>query len=384
MIRRCKYLLAAGCLLSMLGPVSALAQQPGVDFAVEPGPKSQTAEGGGYFLIRADAGQRVGQSLNLRNESDRPLTLKLAAVDATTGQLGGVSYGLPDDPVERMGGWVSLDRTAVTLEPGEARAVRFEVSVPRDVSGGQHIAGIAVWALGDEAEDGGDEAVSVVVRTRRIVAVQVDVPGPQDPELVVTGVEPAARPDGLYLEIQIENQGSAMTTGDGTLEIPAQAFVEDFFVDTFVPGTSIGYPIKWTDDPREGVYDAHVEIDYEGRVAEWTGSFTVGDPVIAELQDRGVDVPGGLPVVPIATTAALLGAVAVTWWILRRRRGPAFPPAGVAPAATLQRPAGPYVQQAPPPPQAPPLARGRQGSPSGGLSGRRSGRVPPPPPPPRS
>lgn len=366
MIRRRKCVLAAGWLcLSMLVPAAAIAQQPGVEFAVEPAPKSQTAEGGGYFLIRGGIGQRVKQSLNLRNESDRPLTLKLAAVDATTGQLGGVSYGLPQDPVERMGAWISLDRTTVTLEPGQARVVRFEVSVPPGVPGGQHIAGIAVWALGQEAEDGGDEAVSVVVQTRRIVAVQVDVPGPQEPELVVTGVKPAARPDGLYLEIQIENQGSAMTTGDGTLEIPAQAFIKDFFVDTFVPATSIGYPIKWTDDPREGVYDAHVEIDYDDdKVARWDGTFTVGDPVLEELEDRGVAVVGGgLPRWMVLAPAGIILLLGGTLFVRSRRgravvRGPQprpWPAARVE-ATPQPRPLPRNLSMPPPPPPPPPSA----------------------------
>lgn len=137
---------------------------------------------------------------------------------------------------------------------------------------------------------------------------------------MITGIEPAARPAGLYLEIGIENQGTAMITGEGTVEIATQGFIEDFAVDTFVPGTSIGYPIKWTDIPREGIYEATVEIDYDGRVAQWSGSFTVGDPVLADLEDSGVDVPGGFPVVPIAIAGVVLAAGATGWWTIRRRR----------------------------------------------------------------
>lgn len=81
-----------------------------------------------------------------------------------------------------------------------------------------------------------------------------------------------------------------------------------------MPATSIGYPIKWTDVPREGVYEATVEIDYDGRVAQWEGSFTVGDPVLEDLEDRGVDVPSGLPIVPIATAAGVIAAALAGWW----------------------------------------------------------------------
>lgn len=362
MVRRLVWLVFAGSLFAALLMPAARAQQPGVEFAVQPGPGSQTAPGRGYFLIEAGGGDRVRQTLLVRNESGRPVQLRLAAVDATTGQLGGVSYGLPQDPVEVTGSWISIDRTRVSLGEGEATTLGFRVSVPQDAGEGEHIAGIAVWEAGEETDDGGDEAVSVVVQTRRIIAVQVELPGAQAPELVISGVQPAARPDGLYLEIGITNEGTAMTTGDGTIEIPAQGFLRDFPVDTFVPGTSIGYPLKWTDDPQEGEYEAAVTISYEGGVAEWAGTFTVGDPVLDELEDRGVAVARGLPLVLIATAVAGLAAVgALVWWRLRRR-GQGRPLPAYQPV-----PGRPGPQQLQVPSAGSPLA---------------SRRIPPPPPPP--
>lgn len=331
MIRRTLWLISAACFSALLlvAPIAQAQQQPGVEFAVEPGPKSQTARGGGYFRIKAAPGEVVRQSIVLRNESGRPLTLALAAVDAVTGQVGGASYGVPQDAVERTGAWIELTRTTVDLDRGEATIVPFDVTVPSDATSGEHLAGLAVGEVAEEGKQGGnDEAVSVVVNTRRIIAVQVDVPGPKVPELVITGVVPAARPDGLYLEIGIENQGTAMTSGEGTIEVPSQAFLQDFAVDTFIPATSIGYPIKWTDDPREGEYEAAVEIEYDGRTAAWSGSFTVGDPVLEDLEDRGVEVAGGFPFVLVGTVVGLLAAGFLVLILLRRRnRGPAFVPA---------------------------------------------------------
>lgn len=369
MIFRSHQLMAAACLCASIGlPATAIAQQPGVEFAVEPGSNSQTAEGGGYFLIDGAPGKRVRQSLTLRNESGKSLTLRLAAVDATTGQLGGVSYALPNEPIKTTGTWIELDQTKVGLEGGEARRVGFDVSVPSDATEGEHIAGITVWEVGKEEKGEEAEAVSVVVQTRRVVAVQVDLPGEKVPELVVTGIEPAARPDGLYLEIGLENRGTAMTKGTGTVEIPALDFARDFSVDTFVPKTSIGYPIDWTDEPQEGVFEATVEIDYDDGVAKWEGTFTVGNPVLEDLEDRGVDVPQTFPIVPVA--AAALAAAAVGLWALRRRRGRAMPDPPLDdrggptpgkkpserehdPRVKLPRPRG----QAPPPPPPPPPAR---------------------------
>lgn len=376
MVRFLRLGIAACLCLPIFLTGSAVAQQPGVEFAVEPGPQAQTTPRGGYFVIKARPGRRVRQSLSLRNESGRSITLQLAAVDATTGQLGGVSYAVPEDAVEVTGTWLALDKKKVPLEPGEARSVGFEVVIPQDAIGGEHLAGIAVWEAGEEEKGGEEETVSVNVQTRRIVAVQVNLPGPRIPELVVTGIEAAARPDGLYLEIGIENQGSAMTSGEGTVELPTQAFLRDFAVDTFVPGTSIGYPVKWTDQPQEGVYEARVEIAYDGQTAEWAGSVIVGDPVLEDLEDRGVEVPSRFPILPVGGAAAVIVAAVVGWWSLRRRRAGSSIPAG-RPITPTRRPASsahaPGATSSPPKRVTLPSAASRPRYPTSG---------PPPPPPP--
>ncbi|HEX2057546.1 MAG TPA: DUF916 domain-containing protein [Actinomycetota bacterium] len=365
MIRKSLVPAAAALLIPVLLAAPALGRQPGVEFAASPGPGSQTAPRGGYFLIDAEPGEEIRQSVTLLNESARRLRLALAGVDATTGQLGGISYALPLNPVQRTGEWIALDSTDVSLAPGASKTVGFTVTVPSDADAGEHIAGLTVWEPAEEREQTRDGDVSVVIRTRRVLAIQVNLPGPKAPELVVTGVRPTARPDGLYLEVQIENRGTAMTTAEGTLDLEQDGFVRDFSVDTFVPGTSIGYPIKWADEPEEGSYRAAVEIEYDGRVAEWAGAFTVGEQLVAELEDRGVEVPSEFPLLPVAVAAA--AAVAAVATVLRLRgRSPAAagPPqrtnAGVEAGADSRRHA-PRARSmgSPPPPPPPPPDRAR-------------------------
>ena len=247
--------------------------------------------------------------------------------------------------------------TEVQLGPGESRTISFQVDVPDDVRSGEHLAGLSVWAREGEGDGPNeDDAVGIDVRSRRIMAVQVNVPGPSEPELVIAGVEPAARPDGLYLEIDIENTGFSLTKGEGYIELPDDGFRQEFALDTFVPDTSIGYPLKWMDSPQEGEYRGVVEITYdEGeKVARWEGTFVVGDPVLDELEDRGAATSRGRPawMAPAAGAAALLLAAAATL-SLRRRKGRAAAPT----------PSFPSVQRTP---------------------RRRPPGVPPPPPPPRA
>lgn len=414
-------LAAVAALLAVATAMPASAQQPDPEFVAEPAPDSQT-RGEGYFVIAAEPGERVSQAVYLRNDSSRPLTLNLSAVDATTGPVGGASYELPNDPRDAVGAWIALERTSITLGAGKGAEVPFELEVPSDATTGEHLGGIAVWAPAKEenveAAPAGEAGASVSFQTRRIIAVQVNLPGPAEPLLVITGVTPAARPDGVYLEIGIENQGDALTKGEGTITLPDEGFERDFSIDTFVPATAIAYPIQWTVAADNGTYAAAVEISYDGKTATWNGEFTLGEAVQDELAQRQTNRPprDWLPIITMAAFALALGAVLL---LLRERRrsAPAAPvgvaagggPAsrrvprprwkrGAAPVATA-RPASvpidprfPAAQppprrgqlSSPPPPPPPPYAGAApaRSAPTGARAPQRHAYAAPPPPPP--
>lgn len=355
-------------------PVSA--QEGGIDFVVEPAPGSDTAPGGGYFLVGSNPGDTVAQSLALRNDSRRRLSLKLDAVDATTGPFGGVSYGVESESPSRAGTWLALSKNSVTLAPGESAIVDFKITVPRNAASGEHLAGISVWSPAPEADtteaQQAQAGAAIHVQTRRIVAVQVRLSGPSQPELVISGVDAAARPDGLYLEIGIDNAGRGLTKAHGLIEIPSEDFQQNFDIDTFVPGTTIAYPVRWTDSVPEGGYGARVEIEYEGGVAHWEGTFTVGKGVLEELAERGAGPPQEAQMWwPLAVGAALVVGLALIVLFGRRRvritkapqrdRSPI--PDVRQPGRAQQMPAARVPRRAPPPPPPP------------------TGAVPPPPPP---
>lgn len=281
-------------LLSIATPMASAQESDDTAFVAEPAPGSQTAPEGGYFVLEAEQGETVEQSIGLRNDSDEELTLQLAAVEATTGQLGGVSYALADETATGTATWVTLERPSVTLEPGASEFVSFDVAVPDNARSGQHLAGLSIAAPseGDDADEAGEgeAGASIDVQTRRIIAVQVDLPGPAKPELVVEGVTVAARPDGLYLEIAIENPGRRLTKAEGVITV-GEDFEREFSIDTFVPDTSIAYPVKWPVVDSEGQHEAVVELRYGDEVAEWEGSFEVGAETLEELGDRQVASP---------------------------------------------------------------------------------------------
>jgi hypothetical protein len=347
--------------------IASAQQGSGIQFVAEPASGSQTAPEGGYFLLSARPGRQIVQTLALRNDSGEPLELRIDAVDATTGPYGGASYSLENESPSETGTWIKLRQSSVTLAPGESDVVEFEVAVPADATSGEHLAGISVWSpapsSGTKDAQAGQAGAAIHVQTRRIVAVQVNLPGSSQPELVISGIEPATRPDGLYLEIKIENAGRGLTTGEGLIQIPSESFEQSFNVDTFVPGTTIGYPIRWAESAAEGEYGARVEINYEGEIATWEGTFTIGQEQSQQLAERGIGTSqssiGSWWIIALAFVA-----IASAGFLMLRRRGNAkvLPSSGQSVSPSWNTPARatrpstrPAKRTGPPPPPPPAL-----------------------------
>lgn len=276
---------------SLAHAAPAHADQPPARVLVQPAPGSQTDASGSYFLIRARPGARVRQSIWLRNQTDHSITVRLAAADAVTGPYGGASYGLPSERVRKTGAWIAVSAGMVTVGANAAVSVPFTVAVPAGAEPGQHLAGLSVWLPGTvrvgSAGRRGTASASIALHTRNVVAVEVDEPGRAAAALKVTEVRPAARPDGLYLEVGIANGGNALTKGEGSIEIAGTGFARQFPIDTFVPGTRIRYPLAWPGHVKNGTYTARVQLRYDGKLTRWRGTFTVGKAVRRELEDRG-------------------------------------------------------------------------------------------------
>src|SRR5665811_2243583 len=230
--------------------------------------------------------------------------------------------------------WIQLSRASVEVPPGSSVEVPFEVKVPADVTTGVHVGGIAVWepaaaTTSGSGESSGDKATTkITMVTRMVLTVFVTTPGPAVPELTISGVKAEARPDGMYVLVAIANDGTAPTSGEGTISMPSESFQQPIALEDMVPVASTGYPIKWKTDPAAGTYQAEVEIRYAdgSKVAKWSGSFTVADKNLAELKDRAV--PGekppvaGRPWLMYGLIGGLVLVVIIMGFALLRRRQP--------------------------------------------------------------
>lgn len=340
-MRSCAAVAAVGVamLAVLLSTPGALAgtgtEDPrGPAFTVTPSEGSDTAEDGGYFLVTGRPGRTFTQSVDLHNDDDAPLRMELAAVDATTSPVGGVSYGLPDDPPRLTGSWLTVDATVVTLAPGATTSVELSVSVPDDARSGTHLAGLSVGPPAEPAPSAtvvdGRAGAQVDITTRRVLALQVEVPGEAPPQLDVAGVEPVSTPDGPHLGIALQNTGGTLLSGTtGTISVPDIALDHEFSVDTFVPGTGIVYPVAVTGELPLGQLLVTVSLAYaDGRTARFEGAVDVTAEVLRAQPEAsggtpwlgGRDAATGLVLAAAAGGAGVAVVLLVLLALLLRRR----------------------------------------------------------------
>jgi hypothetical protein len=315
-------------------PERATAAAASGTFTLGPAP-DQPAAASGYFALALEAGQSSTQTVVVRNDGQKPITVELAPIDTSTTSTGGVAYLLSGKPLMKTGAWIRLGESSVELAAGEQRPVDVVVTVPGDAQPGDYVAGVSamipIRTPAPAASSSGNKAsVQVNVQTRRVIAVQVTVPGDAAPKLEITGVKPVPGPTGMDLAIAISNQGGKFTTGSGTIDVPSTSFVRGLSIGLFVPRTSIEYPVtEWQTAPKAGEYPAHVLIHYgDGGTltAEWNGNVTVADASLKGLKDQYVP-PAGVgetktPWLVYGLIGGLVLVVLIMGFALLRRRRP--------------------------------------------------------------
>ncbi len=125
----------------------------------------------------------------------------------------------------------------------------------------------------------------MTLQTQRVIAVEVDVPGPIAPNLVVHSVTPVVQADTLRLQFVVSNDGNAFAKGRGSLIVADTNTRRDFSINTFVSHTTIKLPIAWTKNVVPGVHEVTLRLqDQNGRVVTWTGTVDVSGALGASLQ----------------------------------------------------------------------------------------------------
>jgi Bacterial protein of unknown function (DUF916) len=359
----------------VLAPTAAAATDSPVFGLRAVGPKS------GYFVYTAVPGAARTGSVIVSNVGKTAGSVRLFTADATTGQTTGTVYKTDAAPTQ-SGTWTTLAQTSLTLAPGTHRKVAFTVHVPADAQPGQWVSGIAVEAKNaSTSQQSGQKArVQIKVREVTIVAVQVNVPGPPVVQFTLGNVTTGGSKGFQKVFLHVSNVGNVLAkpTGAVTIYTAGGALVQTlpFKMDTFLPQTSIDYPILLKKALPAGDYQASVRLRVPGfasgaaKVVTSSPSFTVSDADVKQVfsSSQPTQAPptattsssssssSSLPTWAYAAIGAAILAVLVLLVVLLLRRRGRKTPMPATPTTVVQLPPEPAPEPEPEPEAAPETA----------------------------
>lgn len=218
-----------------------------------------------YFILDGKPNTTVQNGIHVKNTGAATGTVTLYMVDATTGQNSGLVYNAQDVPSHDVGSWIHLSQQQLTLAPGQSENVPFQVSIPKGARPGQHIGGIVAKSVVQASTQ--RSTFHVDVQSLSIVAVQLNVAGPQADRLEMSGIQAGGANGYQNLLIHLSNTGTTLLKPQGTLHVlNAQGNVLQNLtvkLDSFLPDTTISYPVYIQSHPLEaGTYTFDLQLVY--------------------------------------------------------------------------------------------------------------------------
>jgi hypothetical protein len=174
--------------------------------------------------------------------------------------------------------WLKFAESSVTLQVGMQKQVDFTVTVPQSTKPGQYLAGISAYVPTipptADPRTSGQLGAGVIMQTRYVIGVQVDVEGAWNRSLKIESVDIVEEPSGPYIGVQIKNDGDVFLKPSGTVVLTdtndKRVREQPITMGTFVPGTKVTYPVKWSGELKPGDYRVRVEMKYgESAIASY-------------------------------------------------------------------------------------------------------------------
>jgi hypothetical protein len=265
-----------------------------------------------YFIFNSHSGALIQNAVRVTNSGSVTGHATLYGTDATTGTTSGAVYLDKTAQRQDVGSWLTIKKSSLTLAPGQSMLVPFQVTLPKNVRSGVHLGGIGMEVIPiNQPKPITKEGNSVQIQTRiiTVIAVEVLLPGVPVEELSATSIQAGGENGYQSLQIALHNTGTMMLKPTGTLEVMTShgALLQTLPIkmDTFLPMTSIRYPIYLKNALGPGDYQIVLMLSYgDHHSLRYSTHFTITAPQVQQA------FPTNSPLQPPSENPSL------PWWML--------------------------------------------------------------------
>ncbi|MDI1465853.1 DUF916 domain-containing protein [Catellatospora sp. KI3] len=237
-------------------------------FGIQPGSPTGP-DSRAQFLYSATKGAVVKDQVLVTNYGTAPLTLNVYASDAFNTAEGGFDLlAAARQPVD-VGAWLKLNATAVTIPARGRTVLPFTLTLPANVTPGDHVGGIVASLTTTQTDAGGNK---VAVEQRVGVRVYLRVAGLLRATLSVDYLHGEFQPAGAtrggiaHITYTVRNTGNVRLTGHQQLSVGSPLWA-DITVPSLpdlpelLPGATLQRTVAVADAPPVGWLDATLRVD---------------------------------------------------------------------------------------------------------------------------
>ena len=228
-----------------------------------------------WFVYEKEAGNVIEDVTSLKNFDDKPIDVKIFAIDATSSESGSFILTNLEDEQKGIGAWTEIETEDITIEPHEVIDIPFKIKIPEGIPPGQYLGGIVVETGNTQTDattlDSSKEesnSASISIKTRVGSRVYLTVPGDLIEDIKLTDFSASKGISGIIkFNFTIENNGNTAFEPVAHIEIYTQTGQLYEKIDksfgTSSPNTIIKPTVKMKKRPLMGLFTAKATIEFK-------------------------------------------------------------------------------------------------------------------------
>lgn len=215
-----------------------------------------------WFIYTLKPGEVKEAKVDIINQSDQSVEVKIYPVDAVTTKDGAFAPQSEDREKIDVGAWITMSASELSLKPNKTKAVDFTIKVPENAEVGDHMGAIIVQGKEiPEAEKG--TAMQVVTRVG--ARIYLTVPGEMIKELELGDFSYKIEEGQVVFYLTLTNKGNVRISPKGEIEIKDKSgnVVDKIKITEreVFPKDTIVLPTKW-EKTMVGKFTALATVSY--------------------------------------------------------------------------------------------------------------------------